>query len=147
RSLDCRYAGQSYEIDVPYRKARTLGQAFLESFHRLHKRLYSYRHDRRPVEIVNLRIKAVAMTPKIPFRRELRAASLDPQALVKTQAIHSGRAVREGSVYDRSKLRPGNVLAGPALIIDPESTAFLPPGYRAAVDPYLNLVIRKAGSR
>jgi len=147
RSLDCRYAGQSYEIDVPYRKARTLGQAFLESFHRLHKRLYSYRHDRRPVEIVNLRIKAVAMTPKIPLRREPRAASLDPQALVKTQAIHSGRAVREGSVYDRSKLRPGNVLPGPALIIDPESTAFLPPGYRAAVDPYLNLVIRKAGSR
>ncbi len=147
RSLDCRYAGQSYEIDVPYRKARTLGQAFLESFHRLHKRLYSYRHDRRPVEIVNLRIKAVAVTPKIPLRREPRAASLDPRALVKTQAIHSGRTVREGSVYDRSKLRPGNVLPGPALIIDPESTAFLPPGYRAAVDPYLNLVIRKAGSR
>ena len=147
RSLDCRYVGQSYEIDVPYRKARTSGQAFLESFHRRHKRLYSYRHDRRPVEIVNLRVRAVAVTPKIPLEREPKAKSLDPRALVKSQPIHTGRALRQGSVYDRSRLGPGNILAGPALIIDPESTTFLPPGCQAAVDPFLNLVIRKAGPR
>ncbi|HMA53483.1 MAG TPA: hydantoinase/oxoprolinase family protein [Acidobacteriota bacterium] len=147
RSLDCRYAGQSYEIDVPYRNASTSGRAFLESFHRSHKRLYSYRHDGRPVEIVNLRVKAVAVTPKIPLGREPKAGSLDPKSLIKKQSIHTGRAVRVGAVYDRSKLGPGNVLAGPALIIDPESTTFMPPGARAAVDPFLNLVIRKAGPR
>ena len=147
RSLDCRYVGQSYEIDVPYRKARTPGQALLESFHRRHKRLYSYRHDRRPIEIVNLRVKAVAVTPKIPLEREPTAKSLGPQALVKRQPIHTGRGLRQGSVFDRSRLGPGNIIAGPALIIDPESTTFLPPDYKAAVDPFLNLVIRKAGLR
>ncbi len=147
RSLDCRYLGQSYEIDVPYRKARTLDRAFLESFHRRHKRLYSYRHDNRPVEIVNLRIKAVAVTPKLPLAREPRAGAIDPRALVRKQEIHTGRAVREGAVYDRSLLRSGNAVPGPALVIDPESTAFLPPGFVARVDPYLNLVIRKAGPR
>ena len=147
RSLDCRYLGQSYEIDVPYRRARTLGQAFLESFHRRHKRLYSYRHDNRPVEIVNLRIKAVAVTPKLPLAREPRAGALDPRALVRKQEIHTGRAVREGAVYDRTHLHCGNAVPGPALVIDPESTTFLPPGFVARVDPYLNLVIRKAGPR
>ena len=147
RSLDCRYVGQSYEIDVPYRNARTPGQAFLESFHRRHKRLYSYRHDGRPVEIVNLRVKAVAVTLKIPLEREPKAKSLDPKALVKRQPIHTGRALRQGSVYDRSRLGPGNIIAGPALIIDPESTTFLPPDYKAAVDRFLNIVIRKAGLR
>jgi N-methylhydantoinase A/oxoprolinase/acetone carboxylase beta subunit len=147
RSLDCRYVGQSYEIEVPYRKAQTLDQAFLETFHRQHKRLYSYRHDRRPVEIVNLRVKAVAVTPKIPLERQPRAKALDPEALVKKQEIYVRRALRKGSVYDRSKLRTGNALAGPALIIDPESTTFLPSGYKAVVDPFLNIVIRKAGSR
>jgi N-methylhydantoinase A/oxoprolinase/acetone carboxylase beta subunit len=147
RSLDCRYAGQSYEIDVPYRKARTPALAFLESFHRRHKRLYSYRHDRRPVEIVNLRLKAVAVTPKIPLARGPRARSLEPGALLKKQEIHTGRALGAGSVYERSRLRPGNILAGPALLIDPESTTFLPPGYKAGVDPFLNIVIRKAGPR
>ncbi len=147
RSLDCRYVGQSYEIDVPFRKARALDQAFSESFHRRHKRLYSYRHDRRPIEIVNLRIKAVAVTPKIPLERAPRGKSLDPRALVKKQRMHTGRVVRDGSVYDRSRLGSGNLLSGPALIIDPESTTFLPPGYKAAVDPFLNIVVRKAGSR
>jgi N-methylhydantoinase A/oxoprolinase/acetone carboxylase beta subunit len=147
RSLDCRYFGQSYEIDVPFRKARTLEGAFLEAFHRRHKRLYSYRHDRRPVEIVNLRIKAVAVTPKIPLQRAPRASSLDSSALVRRQKIHTGRGARNGPVYDRSRLGPGNALAGPALVIDPESTTFLPPGYRAVVDGYHNLIIRKAGSR
>jgi N-methylhydantoinase A/oxoprolinase/acetone carboxylase beta subunit len=147
RSLDCRYLGQSYEIDVPYRKARTPGRAFLESFHRRHKRLYSYRHASRPVEIVNLRIKAVAVTPKIPLERRPPSRSLDPTALVKRQMIHTGRALREGTVYDRTRLGPDNAVPGPALIIDPESTTFLPPGYRARVDPYLNLVIRKAALR
>jgi N-methylhydantoinase A/oxoprolinase/acetone carboxylase beta subunit len=147
RSLDCRYLGQSYEIDIPFRKARTLGQAFLESFHRRHKRLYSYRHDNRPVEIVNLRLKAVAVTPKIPLERLPPARVLDPQALVKTQKIHAGRAPRAGCIYDRSRLRPGNAVTGPALIIDPESTTYLPPGYRAVIDAYLDIVIRKAGPR
>jgi len=147
RSLDCRYLGQSYEIDVPYRKARTPGLAFLESFHRRHKRLYSYRHDRRPVEIVNLRIKAVAVTPKIPLERKPPLRSFDPKAIVKKQAIRTGRALREGAVYDRTRLGPGNAVSGPALIIDPESTTFLPPGFRARVDAYLNLIIRKAARR
>jgi N-methylhydantoinase A/oxoprolinase/acetone carboxylase beta subunit len=145
RSLDCRYLGQSYEIEVPYRRARTLNQSFLEGFHSRHKRLYSYRHDDRPVEIVNVRIKAVAVTPKLPLVREPRAAGLDPKAVVRRQKIHTGRAVREGAVYDRARLRPGNAARGPALVIDPESTTFLPPGYVCRVDPYLNLVIRKAG--
>jgi N-methylhydantoinase A/oxoprolinase/acetone carboxylase beta subunit len=144
RSLDCRYLGQSYEIDVPFRKAKALAQAFLESFHRHHKRLYSYRHDRRPVEIVNLRIKAVAVTPKIPLERSPLSGKIHPRAVVRKQKIHSGRAVREGAVYDRSRLGPGNALFGPALIIDPESTTFLPPGYAARVDGLLDLVICKA---
>jgi len=147
RSLDCRYLGQSYEIEVPFRKARTLEGACLESFHRRHKRLYSYRHDRRPVEIVNLRVKAVAITPKIPLRRGSRAASLDPRALVRRQKILTGRGARDGAVFDRSKLGPGNALAGPALVIDPESTTFVPPGYGTVVDGYYNLIIRKAGRR
>jgi N-methylhydantoinase A/oxoprolinase/acetone carboxylase beta subunit len=147
RSLDGRYFGQSYEIDVPFRRAPSLERAFLEAFHRRHKQLYSYRHDGRPVEIVNLRVKAIAVTPKVPLEREPRAGSLDRRAIVKRQPIHTGRALREGAVFDRSRLRPGNRLAGPALVIDPESTTYLPPGYRSVVDPLLNLVIRRAASR
>jgi N-methylhydantoinase A/oxoprolinase/acetone carboxylase beta subunit len=147
RSLDCRYLGQSYEIDVPFRMARTAGRAFLEAFHSRHEKLYSYRHDKRSVEIVNLRIKAVAVTPKIPPVKERGSSVLDPRAVVTRQPIFYGRKAHEGAVVDRSRLRPGNELRGPALVIDPESTTFLPPGYAARVDGYANLVVRKAGIR
>jgi N-methylhydantoinase A/oxoprolinase/acetone carboxylase beta subunit len=147
RSLDCRDLGQSYEIDVPFRRARTSGGAFLRAFHSRHEKLYSYRHDRRPVEIVNLRVKAVAVTPKVPLAKERGTSRLDPRAVVRKQAIAYGRGTHDGAVVDRSRLRPGNGLRGPALVIDPESTTFLPPGYAARVDGFANLVIRKAGAR
>ena len=147
RSLDCRYLGQSYEIDVPFRKARAAGRAFLEAFHARHEKLYSYRHDRRPVEIVNLRVKAVAMTPKIPLVKERGSSVLDPRAILRKQSIFSGRRAHEGTVVDRTRLRPGNGVRGPALIIDPESTTFLPPGYAARVDAYANLVVRRGDAR
>ncbi len=147
RSLDCRYLGQSYEIAVPYRTARTAGEAYLEAFHRLHQKLYSYHHAERTVEIVNLRVKAVAVTPKIPFVRRAERWSLDPRAVVKRQKMSTARGQREGTIYDRSQLAAGNVVSGPALIIDPESTTYLPAGYRARVDGLLNLIIRKPGPR
>ena len=85
------------------------------------------------------------VTPKLPLLREPRASAIDPKALVKRQKMHTGRGVRVGAVYDRARLRHGNAVAGPALVIDPESTTFVPQGYMARVDAYHNLVLRKAG--
>lgn len=146
RSLDCRYLGQSYEITVPYKKARRAEAAYLRDFHRRHHKLYSYHHAGRPVEIVNLRIKAVAVTPKIPLVEERRRASLNPKAVIRKQAIITGSGVAQGTVYDRARLCPGNSMAGPALVIDPESTTYLPPGYSCRVDGFLNLIIRQTRS-
>jgi len=143
RSLDCRYLGQSYEIAVPFRSAASPAAAYVDDFHRRHHRLYSYHHAERPVEVVNLRIKAVAVTPKVRLVRGRPVRSLDPRAVLRRQPVITGQARLEGTVYDRSRLRPGNALGGPALVIDPESTTYLPPGYVCRVDGFLNLVIRK----
>jgi N-methylhydantoinase A/oxoprolinase/acetone carboxylase beta subunit len=144
RSLDCRYIGQSYEIPVPFRKGRGALEALLKEFRRRHEKLYSYQHAGRRVEIVNLRLKAVAVTPKIPLVEERKRFPLDPRAAIKGQTIITVRSIVRGAVYDRSRLCPGNAVAGPALIIDPESTTYLPPGYSSKVDGFRNLVIRKA---
>jgi N-methylhydantoinase A/oxoprolinase/acetone carboxylase beta subunit len=147
RSLDCRYVGQSYEISVPYRNAVTSEKAYLADFHRLHKKLYSYQHAGRDVEIVNLRIKAVAVTPKIPLVRRPKTRRLDRTAVLKKQPIVTTGRMETGTIYDRSRLLPGNAVPGPALVIDPESTTYLPPGYTACVDGFLNLVVRRSRRR
>ena len=87
------------------------------------------------------------MTPKIPLVKERGSSVLDPRAILRKQSIFSGRRAHEGTVVDRTRLRPGNGVRGPALIIDPESTTFLPPGYAARVDAYANLVVRRGDAR
>jgi len=143
-ALDCRYLGQSYEITVPFRAARTPAAAYLAEFQRRHLELYSYHHARRAVEIVNLRIKAVAVTPKVPLRRVPGGNARGMPEPLKRQPMTAGRRTVPGAVYLRERLRPGHAVGGPALVIDPESTTYLPPGYTARVDGFLNLVIRKS---
>jgi N-methylhydantoinase A/oxoprolinase/acetone carboxylase beta subunit len=48
---------------------------------------------------------------------------------------------RRGAVYDRARLEAGAAMHGPALIVDAESTTFLPPGYLARVDAVLNIIV------
>ena len=141
RSVDLRYVGQSYEITVPYRPARTAEAAFLAAFHREHRRVYSYHHPGRTAEVVNLRVQAVASAPKIRLEKHLPATRPTREAIVKVQAMHGGRSGERGPVYDRSRLAPGHKVIGPALIVDQESTCFLPTGVAARVDGYLNLII------
>jgi N-methylhydantoinase A/oxoprolinase/acetone carboxylase beta subunit len=43
--------------------------------------------------------------------------------------------------YDRAALRPGNVLTGPAIVNQYDSTTVIPPGLTASIDRFGNIVI------
>jgi N-methylhydantoinase A/oxoprolinase/acetone carboxylase beta subunit len=135
--LDLRYLGQSYEITIPFRLS------FIADFHRAHQKLYSYHHSQKPVEVVNLRLKAVGRTQKIKLKKYPETKASAQKALVRTQTMTCGPKEYRGAVYDRSLLEPGNKIKGPSLVIDSESTTFLPPGFAAWVDGFLNLIIEK----
>ena len=143
--LDLRYLGQSYEITVPFRSRIAPQTSYLPAFHKAHRKLYSYHHEERPVEIVNIRIKAVGAGKKIKLKKGMPTDSSPERALIKKQAIqHKGKSY-SASVYDRAHLSTGNKLDGPALIADAESTTFLPPSSTLEVDGFLNLIIQKKG--
>jgi N-methylhydantoinase A/oxoprolinase/acetone carboxylase beta subunit len=135
RSLDVRYAGQSYEINVPF------GPRFRAAFDAAHLRLYGYADAKRAVEVVNLRVKAVGLTakPALPKRRA-GGGSVAGAIVARREMIFGGRAHR-AAVYDRGRLRAGSRFAGPALVCDYESTTVVPPNFTARVDGYLNLIL------
>jgi len=142
RSLDMRYLGQSYEINVPFSRKGTNG---LEAdFHREHQRLYSYVHPHGQVEIVNIRLKVRGISGKIKLRKVASPSrpSSGPALLKMQEMTYEGKRY-QGAVYDRARLVPGARIAGPALVMDFGSTTFLPPGSRLRVDAYLNLILRK----
>ncbi|NIM59334.1 MAG: hypothetical protein GTO16_10390 [Candidatus Aminicenantes bacterium] len=141
--LDLRYQGQSYEITIPYKSKNTSDLSFVSDFHKAHRKLYSYHHEQRAVEIVNIRVKAVGKTKKIKLKR-FPSKAKDPQrAFMKKQPIHYQGKTRHASVFNRALLATGNKISGPALIADSESTTFLPPSYTSEVDGFLNLIIQK----
>ena len=140
-SLDLRSLGQSYEITVPWRPSAWDPARLAEDFRLAHRRLYAFDHPDKPVEVVALRLKAFAAGPKPGFSKEPAGPAAPDRALLKRQPIRHGRRTWRGAVFSRDLLRAGNRIAGPALVIDPESTSFIPPGFRGLIDAWGNLVI------
>jgi N-methylhydantoinase A len=136
RTLDIRYAGQGYELSVPW------SADFVSAFHLLHEKRYGYADTGRPVEVVNVRSRLIASTQPLPFERQEAHEGDGRQAVIKEQSIFFEDAWHPGKLYDRARLQAGDRFAGPAVVIEYSATTFLPPGARASVDEFGNLVIQ-----
>ena len=137
RSVAMRYAGQSFEIDVPW-SAR-----FESRFHAAHRERYGYADSSRAIEVVSLRVRAAGVTQKPRISRERRARLQRVEAAHTVRAYLTERAVRV-PVYPRDELNAGTRIAGPAIITEYSSTTLIPPRCRVLVDPWLNLIIEVA---
>ncbi len=127
-SLDLRYRGQSYTLNLPW---TSVGET-ADAFHRLHQARYGHRLD-FPVELVNLRVRVTGTAP---------ALSLPPPVL--RPDVRSGRAHVAGSdepvpVIGRAALKVAEPVSGPAIILDPVATTWLAPGWLASLDEVGNL--------
>jgi N-methylhydantoinase A len=132
RSADLRYAGQGYELNVPWESA---AQA-VEAFHRAHQLRYGYSDSSRPVEIVNVRVRLTIPQPSVWAARERaqrRVGSSRPGPVMPARGCHP--------VFRRDRLRPGDRVPGPAVITEYSATTFLPPGFAARADEWNNLRI------
>nr|MCR4805232.1 hydantoinase/oxoprolinase family protein [Clostridia bacterium] len=142
--LDMRYKGQNHEIRVPLREeeicdAGAIQKAFTEAY----QRLYSFASG-DAVQIVNFGLSAIGniVHPAIeedPYAGEDPSAARTGVRLVR----ESEDAFTEYALYDRSLLHHGNVIPGPAIIEQMDSTTIVLPGYKATVDRYLNMMIER----
>jgi len=135
RSLDMRYIGQGYELNI---KA---GRDSVSRFHSLHQQCYGYADPQRPVEVVNLRVRMVAATPTVRFPRQALRRGNGNRAILKKRTVYFGGRSYRTPVYERSKLVPGDVFSGPAVVVEYSATSAIPPGCRAHTDEWKNLII------
>ena len=136
-SADLRYAGQSYELTVPWHPSDPAGP-----FHREHQRVYGYANPDRPIEIVTARVRArrIVEKPKLVTRR-VSGTSRGPMRSPASRRVHSSRKWRPTPVYPRGDLAIGRELRGPALVVDYGSTTLVPPGWRFTLDKFGSLKI------
>ena len=132
RSVDMRYVGQSYYLNVPWQDRAQAAR----DFHALHQQRYGHALD-APVEIVNLRVAlvserckprlAVESVSSLPARRIQLAGIAQPAMLVAREALQTGEEIE-----------------GPALVIETVSTTFIAPGWSARKDAFGNLLLQRA---
>ncbi len=146
RQVDMRYVGQSYELTVPLSGTEFTPagiEVLLDHFHREHDRAYGYSAPEEPAEFVNLRLSAIGRIAK-PRLRSLDS-NLDAPALKTSRPVYFSE--RNGFVdcpiYDRYTLASGNIVDGPAIVEEIDSTTVIHPGYRGAVDTYGNLILTR----
>jgi N-methylhydantoinase A len=150
RSVDVRYQGQGYELNVPY--TRNL----IGDFRREHQRRYSYSYPTREVELVTLRLRATIKSP------HARAAAGSATTHVGTAApSRPGRAALgsaspnrapvffggkklTAAIYARESLKIGRKYSGPAVITEYSATTVVPPGGWFWSDKRGNLMIAKS---
>ena len=135
RSLDIRYAGQSYELNIPY----TLG--FIEVFHETHTTTYGYSYADKSIEIVNIRVRAIGKVPPIHLH-EIRTESdqtTTPQA--ENIPVEMKGGIESIPMYNYENLMPNMRLYGPALIVSADTTVLVHHGDTLHVDKYQNLLI------
>ena len=146
RSMDMRYAGEVHEVTVPVRsrthRITALNvEATLSDFHSLHERLYAHMDRAQPVELLTLRLELVGLRdrPRIP---EERFEGEDAGHAVRGErSVHFTARPTTVPVYDGPSLRPGNFMAGPAIIEQWGTTIVVYPGHEALIDAFRNCVI------
>ncbi len=134
RSVDCRYVGQTFTLNLPWEGADKLNP----SFHQAHEARYGHRLD-KPVEVLNIRVSlratiATLAIPSIPATGQLAPGT--------TRLAGHDNPV---AVYRESTLYAGAGFAGPALLVADHATAFVPPGWTAEVDAVGNVNLAHDG--
>ena len=147
RSLDIRYEGQSYELNISCftgehdRSSEIV--VLIERFHAEHELRFGYARTDAPVEVVNLRLTATAETANPPIQSVPLADADASEAFTdQNPVIFEGEALPT-DFYRREALRPGNQIAGPAIVTEFSATTVIPPNFSAVVDTYQNLILTK----
>jgi N-methylhydantoinase A len=146
RSLDLRYRGQGYELNVA--AGENVAARFVTAqFHDEHQRRYGYHHAGREIELVTLRLRARLRTPQSESQLEVAgrytARKPSPRVTpVERASVFFHDRTSTTPVFERGDLVAGRMMPGPAVITEYSATTVIPPGKRFWVDASDNLLIK-----
>ena len=136
---DCRYYRQDIQMSIPVDLDALAGDRGLAEI----KDDFEARHDRQfgftleaPLEIANLRVVGKGSLQGVDITSEAVGGPDPTDAHLTTDDVYFGDRFFETPVYDRTKLRPGNRLDGPAIVIEDDSTVVIQPDHVAEIDQF-----------
>lgn len=144
QSVDLRYSGQGYELNLPFTKN------LLADFQQEHQRRYGYTHAAREVELVTLRVRATLPTATTHMGKMNHVgtaasgrpgrAKLGSPSTPKATVLFDGKKLAT-AIYARESLKPDKKYFGPAIVTEYSATTVISPGKRFHIDLTGNLII------
>lgn len=148
RSADLRYRGQAFDVNVPLPADMGIGDVDAENlaelFHKAYERLYSNSDPASAVELVALRVSVIGrrLRPELPRLNE-RDAAAEPLVAGRRRTFYNGR-FHDTAIYQRGDLMASDVVTGPAVVEQFDTTTFIAPGFTGSCDVAGNLLVTRA---
>ncbi len=146
----CRYLGQNYEqevrmyqghVDRSFELAIQIApdapdfvSRLTDGFHAIHRQAYGYDLPDQPIQSVYLGATAHVVSQPVTVQPYGSGISGAPVARTRSILVGAGRWA-DTAVFKRADLPVGYRFAGPAIVEEPDSTTYVPPGFTAEVDP------------
>jgi len=145
---ECRYAGQGFELraEVPEgRLSKGTAAAVIENFYNAHKQVYGHAFRDQLTEMVTLRVIATVAVDTLKLPKLAKGGRHNPAEaeLYRRRTVFDDGKALETPRYQRGKLLADDTVAGPALVIQHNSTTIVPPGYVATVLDYGDMRIER----
>jgi N-methylhydantoinase A len=145
---DCRYYMQNIQIPCQFTPDEVTGEdsTFLrERFEEEHRRRYNFDLPDSPLEIANIRVVGRGKIRGVSLQESEDGAGPDASgAIDHREEVYFDGEWRETPIYAREKLRPGNDISGPAVVVQVDTTTVIEPGYKGFIDRYGNILIEEA---
>ncbi|MGH2509636.1 MAG: hydantoinase/oxoprolinase family protein, partial [Ktedonobacteraceae bacterium] len=124
RAYDLCYVGQAYELTVAEAETGRFADT-LARFHALHEQRFGHNHPEQPVRVVSVRVKALVQPSTPDLSMMPREGESVEHAVVGERAMIFAGGELSARVYARERLRHGNCVTGPALLVQMDSTTLL----------------------
>ena len=144
--VDVRYSGQAFEVPmtVDLDHLRSDGLKLLtDRFDAEHLRLFTFNMDTEH-ELVNLRAVATGRALELPALQLPKGDGDPAQAKLRDHSLWMDGAQQPAAIYDRSKLDAGDVIPGPAIVTEMDSTTLIETRHIGTVDAFGNILITPA---
>jgi len=144
--VDVRYSGQAFEVPLTINSASLKAEGIDGITHRFdteHKRLFTFNMESEQ-ELVNLRAVAMGRSLELPAPQLPRGDGNPSGAKIRDHSLWMDGAQQASAIYDRILLKAGDIIKGPAIVTEMDSTTLIETRHIATVDVFGNLLITPA---
>jgi N-methylhydantoinase A len=143
RSLDLRYAGQDYPLEIQIERPISVASAVADwsaAFLKLYETLYGKVDEENSIEVATARIQVQQRVPAPHIARPNALTDGAPKAF-RDIYVTASADFRRAPVFERALLQVGQIVVGPAVIEERESTTIIGSGDRIVVDAHGCLIV------